>query len=83
MAVISTYISNNSSNSNSSLVAYNYYFKNISYIEIPQSVHQKEAILHVQAFDENHEMIYPNIRIVDLKVMVEFSIEFSGIIKII
>ena len=83
MAVISTYICNNSSNSNSSLVAYNYHFRDISYIEIPQSVHQKEVILHVQAYDENHEMIYPNIRIEDLKVMVEFSIEFSGIIKII
>ena len=82
MAVISTYICNNDS-SNSNLVAYNYHFRNISYIEIPQIVHQKEAILHVQAYDENHEMIYPNIRIEDLKVVVEFSVKFSGIIKII
>ena len=83
MAVISTYICNDSSNSYSCFDAFDYHFKNISYIEIPQSVHLKEAILHVQAYDENHEMIYPNIRIEDLKVMVEFSIEFSGIIKII
>ena len=83
MAVISTYISNDVGNNVSSIIAYNYPFSKITQVEVPQSVHQKESILHVQVYDENNEMIYPNIRNENLKVIVEFSIEFSGTIKII
>lgn len=61
---------------------FDYYFTDVSFIEIPASVHGKKRIFHVQAY-EDLQLIYPSINISsDLTVTIDMTILISGKIRI-
>lgn len=84
MPVKSTYIKKNQSQAVVSLLPFDFYFTEVQLIEIPKTVHGKDTVLHVQAYDEEDVLIHPPIKVDSaLTIYVQSTIPFSGKIRII